>query len=93
MAAFFLRGCWACLAAVRRMPAMVSETSAVSVGEGSPAARYRKRIAAARSLSVLPAWPRSRSAARKAATSRLVAGEGLTPCLWHKALHVRTAER
>ncbi len=39
-------------------------------GGGRPAALCEKRIAAARSFKVLPAWPRSRPAARKAATSR-----------------------
>jgi hypothetical protein len=45
------------LGASRRMPALVSDTSAESVGEGIPAARYRKRIAAVRSFGVLPALP------------------------------------
>jgi hypothetical protein len=45
------------LGASRRMPAIVSNTSAASVGEGSPAARCRKRIAAVRSFGVLPALP------------------------------------
>ena len=59
---------------------MVSDTSAVSVGEGRPAARCRKRMAAARSFNVLPAWPASRPAARKAATSPGEAGrEGPRP--------------
>ena len=89
MAARFFCG----LGASRRMPAMVSDTSAVSVGEGRPAARCRKRIAAARSFKVLPAWPASRPAARKAATSLGEAGRGGTLCWSHQMHQARTAER
>jgi hypothetical protein len=62
-------------------------------GGGRPAALCEKRIAAARSFKVLPAWPRSRPAARKAATSRGAAGKAGTPFLSHQAHQARTAER
>jgi hypothetical protein len=63
---------------------MVSDTAAESMGESSPAARCRKRLAAARSRNVMPAWPRSRPAARKAATSRLAAGRAGAPYRSHQ---------
>ena len=54
VAARFLIG----LGAPRRMPAKVSATWASSVGEGQPAARCRKRMAARRRSRVLAARPR-----------------------------------
>ena len=62
-------------------------------GEGSPAARCRKRIAARLRSNVLAANPRSRSSARKAATSGADAGSGTRSCVSHQAHQARTADR
>lgn len=58
-----------------RLTAIVRHLGRVGC-RGQSAARSGNRIAAERSLSVLPAWPSLRTTARKAATSQLVAGLG-----------------
>ena len=60
---------------------MVSDTSAVSVGEGRPAARCRKRIAAGRSFKVLPAWPRIAAGGEEGGNLAGGGGQGREPVL------------